>query len=55
MSAKQITLGSEKFISRGDDSGTHKAEMRIWKDIKTILMVQKNSIVSRDRTRHGFL
>ena len=34
MATKQIALGSEKFISRGDDSGTHKAEMRIWKDIK---------------------
>ena len=34
MATKQIALGTEKFISRGDDSGTHKAEMRIWKDIK---------------------
>jgi tungstate transport system substrate-binding protein len=27
----KIAAASEPFISRGDDSGTHKAELRLWK------------------------
>jgi len=27
---KNISLGNIRFISRGDDSGTHKAEIKIW-------------------------
>ena len=30
----EILQGSEKFISRGDDSGTHKAEIRIWTNVQ---------------------
>jgi tungstate transport system substrate-binding protein len=28
---KSISAGSTEFISRGDDSGTHKAELNLWK------------------------
>lgn len=28
---KAITAGSTTFVSRGDDSGTHKAELALWK------------------------
>jgi len=28
---KAIRAGSAEFISRGDDSGTHKAELALWK------------------------
>ena len=28
---KAISTGSAEFISRGDDSGTHKAELNLWK------------------------
>ncbi|MCC6300632.1 MAG: substrate-binding domain-containing protein [Anaerolineales bacterium] len=28
---KAISAGSAEFISRGDDSGTHKAELNLWK------------------------
>ncbi len=27
---RQIAAGGHSFISRGDDSGTHRAEMRLW-------------------------
>ena len=27
---KDIALGDTRFISRGDDSGTHKSEIRVW-------------------------
>jgi tungstate transport system substrate-binding protein len=30
---KAITAGSVTFISRGDDSGTHKAELNLWKQV----------------------
>ena len=30
---KKIMAGNSKFISRGDDSGTHKAETKIWEAI----------------------
>jgi tungstate transport system substrate-binding protein len=29
---KKIAAASAPFVSRGDDSGTHKAELRLWKD-----------------------
>jgi tungstate transport system substrate-binding protein len=29
---KKIAAAKAPFISRGDDSGTHKAELRLWKD-----------------------
>lgn len=28
----RIAQGSARFVSRGDDSGTHKAELRLWRD-----------------------
>lgn len=28
---KSITMGNTMFVSRGDDSGTHKAELALWK------------------------
>ncbi len=28
---KKIALGNHPFVSRGDDSGTHKMELRLWK------------------------
>ena len=28
---KAISAGSAEFVSRGDDSGTHKAELNLWK------------------------
>ncbi|RPJ19948.1 MAG: tungsten ABC transporter substrate-binding protein [Chloroflexi bacterium] len=30
---KAITAGGVTFISRGDDSGTHKAELNLWKQV----------------------
>ena len=29
---KKIADGKSAFVSRGDDSGTHKSELRVWKD-----------------------
>lgn len=29
---KKIVASGTPFVSRGDDSGTHKAELRLWKD-----------------------
>jgi tungstate transport system substrate-binding protein len=29
---KKIAAAKAPFVSRGDDSGTHKAELRLWKD-----------------------
>jgi tungstate transport system substrate-binding protein len=31
---ENISLGNSRFISRGDDSGTHKSEIRIWEAAK---------------------
>ena len=31
---ENIAFGKIRFISRGDDSGTHKAEIKIWKEVK---------------------
>lgn len=33
MALQQIQEQKQKFISRGDDSGTHKAELKLWKDM----------------------
>ena len=33
---KQIYDNQKQFVSRGDDSGTHKKEMNIWSDCKII-------------------
>jgi tungstate transport system substrate-binding protein len=30
---KAITAGNATFVSRGDDSGTHKAELNLWKKV----------------------
>ncbi len=29
---KEIALSKARFVSRGDDSGTHRAELRLWKE-----------------------
>jgi tungstate transport system substrate-binding protein len=29
---KQISLAKQAFVSRGDDSGTHRQELRLWKE-----------------------
>jgi len=41
MALKKIATSRQKFVSRGDDSGTHKAELRLWK--KTGNTVTKTS------------
>jgi tungstate transport system substrate-binding protein len=47
---KLISVGSGTFVSRGDDSGTHKAELALWKkadfDLKPLRL---SGILSRDR------
>ena len=40
---KKIYSNSIKFVSRGDDSGTHKAEKRLWETASNILPWNVNS------------
>ena len=48
-----IASKSAKFASRGDNSGTHKAERRLWALADTIPNSGGNGWYLRNRTRYG--
>ena len=50
---KKIAVSEAIFTSRGDDSGTHKAELRLWKDSTIDPTKGIRTVVSRNRIRHG--
>jgi tungstate transport system substrate-binding protein len=41
------------FISRGDNSGTHIAEINLWKDVGIDIKKGSWAVVQIDRARHG--
>ena len=56
---EQIYINQYLFISRGDDSGTHKKELEIWNKINFVpyfhfLFVSTTKITSADKIYHCF-
>ena len=50
---RKIAAAKAPFISRGDRSGTHAAELRLWKDAGVDLDAGQGRLVPRDRAGHG--
>ena len=50
---RKIAAAKAAFVSRGDRSGTHEAELRLWKEAGVDLASVKGRLVSRDRAGHG--
>ncbi len=46
---KAIAAGSGRFVSRGDDSGTHKLELELWKEAG----VDPKTLATREETGQG--
>ena len=50
---RKIAAAQAPFVSRGDKSGTHAAELRYWKDAGVDLDAKKGAVVPRHRLGHG--
>ena len=50
---RKIEAAKAPFVSRGDKSGTHAAELRYWKDAGVDLDAKKGTVVQGHRVRHG--
>ena len=50
---KTIQAKGAPFVSRGDRSGTHAAELALWKAGRHRYRGQQRPVVSRDRAGHG--
>ena len=48
---KKIAFAEAKFVSRGDDSGTHTKEQDLWKATGLQMVVQKTSFVKKGKER----
>ena len=48
---KKLAATKERFVSRGDDSGTHTKEQALWKTTGLDLEVQKSTIFKKGRKR----
>ena len=50
---KTIQAKGAPFVSRGDRSGTHSAELALWKQAGIDIAASERPLVSRDRAGHG--
>ena len=50
---REIARLRAPFVSRGDNSGTHVAEQRLWQAARGQSENAQRQLVSRDRARHG--
>jgi len=50
---KQVKAAQAPFVSRGDKSGTHAAELRYWKDAGIDIAADKGALVQGDRFGDG--
>ncbi len=50
---KTIADAKAPFVSRADKSGTHAAELRLWKDAGVDIATVEGPVVSRDGLGHG--
>ena len=50
---KTIKAKAAPFVSRGDRSGTHSAELALWKQAGIDIAADQGPLVSRDRAGHG--
>ena len=50
---KTIQGKAAPFVSRGDKSGTHSAELALWKQAGIDIASDERPLVSRDRAGHG--
>ncbi|MEE8540302.1 MAG: substrate-binding domain-containing protein [Desulfobacterales bacterium] len=49
---KKISMAKAKFISRGDDSGTHSKEQRLWRKTGLPLEKKTTQIIKKGKKRH---
>lgn len=49
---KAIAEARARFVSRGDDSGTHTKEQALWKDTGLPLITEATEIVKKGKKRH---
>ena len=50
---RKIAAAKAPFASRGDDSGTHKAELKLWQEAGVDVAGGERHLVPRDRLGHG--
>ena len=50
---RTIQARGAPFVSRGDRSGTHTAELALWKQAGIDIAASQRPLVSRDRAGHG--